>query len=43
MVRGFFERTVESVKRCLKKDIGNARLSLDEMLTVPVEVEGTLN
>ena len=27
----------------LKKVIGNARLSFDEMLTVLVEVEGTLN
>ena len=38
---GFFERMVKSVKRCLRKVIGNARLSFDEMLTV--EVEGTLN
>ena len=34
---------MKSVKRCLKKVIGNARLSLDEMLTVLVEIEGTLN
>ena len=39
----FFERMVKSVKRCLKKVIGNARFSLDEMLTVLVEIEGTLN
>ena len=33
---------VKSVKRCLKKVIGNARLFFDEMLTVLVELEGTL-
>ena len=32
-----------SVKRCLDKVIGNARLTFDELLTVLVEVEGTLN
>ena len=40
---GFFERMIKSVKQCLKKLIGNARLSFDEMLTILVEVEGTLN
>ena len=40
---GFFERMVQSVKRCLRKVLGNARLSFDEILTVLVEVEGTLN
>lgn len=34
---------MKSVKRCLRKVIGNARLTFDEMLTVLVEVEGTLN
>ena len=34
---------MKSIKKCLKKVIGNARLSFDEMLTVLVEVEGTLN
>ena len=34
---------VKSIKQCLKKVIGNASLSFDEMLTVLVEVEGTLN
>ena len=34
---------VQSVKRCLRKILGNARLSFDEMLTVLVGVEGTLN
>ena len=40
---GFFERMVGSVKRCLNKVIGNARLTYDELLTVLVEVESTLN
>lgn len=34
---------VGSTKRCLRKVLGNARLSFDELLTVVVEVEGTLN
>ena len=38
-----FERMVGSVKACLRKVLGNARLSFDELLTVLVEVEGTLN
>ena len=40
---GFFERMVGSVKACLRKVIGNAQLTFDELLTVIVEVEGTLN
>ena len=32
-----------SVKRCLRKASGNSRLSKDELLTVLVEIEGTLN
>ena len=31
------------VKNCLKKTLGNTRLTLDELMTVVVEVEGTLN
>lgn len=38
----FFERMVGSVKRFLRKD-RNAGLSFDELLTVLIEVEGTLN
>ena len=40
---GYFERLVGSVQRCLKKVLGNARLNLDELRTVLIEVEGTLN
>ena len=40
---GFFERMVGSVKSCLRKVLGNARLTFDEMRTVLVEIEGTLN
>ena len=40
---GFLERMVGSVKACLRKVIGNAQLTFDELLTVIVEVEGTLN
>lgn len=40
---GFFERMVGSVKRCLRKVLGNAKLTFDELLTTLVEIEGTLN
>ena len=40
---GAFERMVGSVKRCLRKALGNARLTQDEMNTVLAEVEATLN
>ena len=40
---GFFERMVASVKDCLRKTLGNARLTYEELLTVLVEVECTLN
>lgn len=35
---GFFERMVRSVKRCLKKTLGNARVTYEEFQTVLVEV-----
>lgn len=38
MVGGFWERLVKSVKRCLKKTIGKASLTFDEMATLIVEV-----
>lgn len=34
---------VASVKDCLRKTLGNARLTYEELLTVLVEVECTLN
>ena len=40
---GIFERLVRSMKRCLKKTIGGARLTYEELLTVVVEVEMILN
>ena len=40
---GFFERLVGSVKRPLRKVLGNARLTHDELLTVLLEIESTLN
>ena len=40
---GFYERIIQSVKRCMRKVIGRARLTYDELLTVLVEVEATLN
>ncbi|XP_065052637.1 uncharacterized protein LOC135681915, partial [Rhopilema esculentum] len=40
---GIFERMVRSVKRCLRKVLGNARLTQDELHTVLTEIECTLN
>ena len=40
---GIFERMVRSTKRCLKKTIGRAVLSYDELLTALTEVEMILN
>ena len=40
---GFFERLVRSTKRCLKKTLGTARVSFEELLSVVVEIEGILN
>jgi hypothetical protein len=40
---GFFERLVGSLKRCLKKTIGKARLSYDELVTAVTEAESILN
>ena len=34
---------VGNVKQCLKKVLGNARLTLDELATVLAEVEATIN
>lgn len=40
---GFFERLVGSAKRCLKKILGNSRLTYEELLTAVLEVEAVLN
>ena len=40
---GYFERMIGSVKRFLRKVLGHARLSFDELSTVLAEVEGTIN
>ncbi|KAK6175232.1 hypothetical protein SNE40_013739 [Patella caerulea] len=40
---GIFERMIQSVKRCLKKTIGGAKLSYDELVTVVIEIEAVLN
>lgn len=40
---GFWERLVKSVKTCLRKSIGRASLSFDELHTLLIEVEGCLN
>lgn len=40
---GFYERLIGTAKRCLRKVLGNARLSADELLTVLMELEATLN
>ena len=40
---GFFERMVGTVKRCLKKVIGKARLDYDELQTILIEVESIVN
>ena len=40
---GVFERLVQSTKRCLRKMVGQARFSYDELLTAVVEVEAIIN
>lgn len=40
---GYWERLVRSIKRCLRKTVGRSTLTFDEMATVLVEVEATLN
>ena len=40
---GLLERLIRSVKRCLRKVVGGARLRKDELLTVVSEIEAVLN
>ena len=40
---GFFEICVKLVKRCLKKVLGNAKLSYEELESVLIETESVLN
>ena len=40
---GFFERMIGTVKRSLRKILGNAKLTYDELLTNLIEIEGTIN
>ena len=40
---GFWERMVQSVKRCLKKCIGRTTLNYDELVTLLTEVESVVN
>ena len=40
---GFFERMVQLLKRCLRKMVGQSRLTYDELLTSVTEVEMILN
>ena len=40
---GFWERLIQSVKRCLRRTIGRTTLTHDELNTVLIEVEGIVN
>ena len=40
---GVFERMVRSTKRCLRKMVGRAKFTRDEMLTAVVEIEAVIN
>jgi len=40
---GVFERLIKSTKRCLKKTMGRASLTYEELLTTVIEVEAILN
>ena len=40
---GIFERLIRSMKRCLRKVIGQAKLSYDELLTAVTEIESIIN
>lgn len=40
---GYWEQMVGIVKRCLKKTVGRCTLTVDELTTVMIEIESTLN
>ena len=40
---GVFKRMIRMTKRCLKKIVGRARFTLDELTTLITEVEGVIN
>ena len=40
---GFFERLIQSVKRCLRKLLLKSRLSYDQMLTLLIKIENIIN
>ena len=40
---GMWERMVRSVKRCLKKSLGRTSLTFEELETILIEIEATLN
>ena len=40
---GFWERMIQSAKRCLRKSLGRTSLNFEELRTLLVEIEGTLN
>ena len=40
---GVFERMIKSTKRCLRKIVGQARFTFDELHTAVVEIEGIIN
>ena len=40
---GYWERSVRSVKSCLKKAVGRSSLNFEELRTLMVEIESTLN
>ena len=40
---GFWEQFDKGVKRCFKKTIGQSTLTLDELTTIVIEIEATLN
>lgn len=41
--RGFWERPIGLTKMCLKKVMGRAHITLDELITIVTEIEATLN